>query len=127
MKKTIKIVALALVAVMCVAMLASCFGPKPNSDPEKAKAALEENGYTVSDIPLNYKGLDTVVFATKGLLSEDNVTILYFIDKESAEDAFEDIRQDEVDEEDEENENYICEQSGKMVYFGHKNAIKAAK
>ena len=42
MKKMTKLIALALVLALSVVMLASCFGP--NADPEKAIAALKENG-----------------------------------------------------------------------------------
>ncbi len=122
MKHMTKLLALALVAILCIGMLASC---APASDPEDAKAALEENGYTVAALPLNYEGLDTVVYATKGLLSSDFVAILYFIDSESAEAAFEEVKADNEDEA--EDENFVLEQSGKMIYYGHKNAIAAAR
>ena len=46
MKKTLRLIALALVLVMSVAMLASC--ATPNKDPDDAIAALEDNGYTAA-------------------------------------------------------------------------------
>ena len=44
MKKTLRLIALALVLGMSVAMLASCGAP--NKDPDDAVAALKDNGYT---------------------------------------------------------------------------------
>ena len=44
MKTTLRILALLMVAVLAVGVLAAC---APNKDPDKAKAALEKNGYTV--------------------------------------------------------------------------------
>ncbi len=128
MKNMTKIIAFALVAVMCVAMLASCGGP--NSDPAKAEAALKENGYTVISMPVgdyaNYKNLETVLIASKGLLTDDAIAIYYFADSASATDAFEDIEKDEA-EDNKDNENFVCKKSGKLIYAGHKNAVKAAK
>ena len=43
MKKFAQLISLALVAVMCVALLASC---APASDPAKAEKALKDAGYT---------------------------------------------------------------------------------
>ena len=44
MKKTIKLIALAMAAVILCLALASCGGP--NADPDKALAALKDNGVT---------------------------------------------------------------------------------
>ena len=45
MKKFAQFISLALVAVMCVALLASC---APASDPDKAEKALKDAGYTAA-------------------------------------------------------------------------------
>ena len=122
MKNTIiKIVALALIAVMACALLVAC---APNSDPDKAVAALKENGYTAVKVD-DYMGLDGVecaVTGVKGLLSGDMVVIVYFEDRASANAAW-----DELKEEAEDEENYVIEKSGKMIYFGTEEAVKAAR
>ena len=44
MKKTIRLIALALVLVMSAMLFVACGGP--NADPDKALAALKDNDYT---------------------------------------------------------------------------------
>ena len=129
MKKTIRIVAVAMLAVMLCLTLASCGGP--NKDPKKAEAALKEAGYTVSLSELDEADDDgTVAFvsAYKGLT--DSITIVYYKDSASAKAAFEEAEKEfaEMKEElGELAENYVCKRSGKIVYMGTKDAVKAAK
>ena len=131
MKKFTRILALTLVLVMTVAMFASCAAP--NKDPKKAKEALEENDYKVTLIDgtlaeAMYKGLDSYIAAYK---DEDNaVVIYYFDDKDTANEAWEDIEKDveELKEEVKEKDvEIVAKKSGKMIYFGSKDAVKAAK
>jgi hypothetical protein len=132
MKKTVRITALALVIVMMAALLASCGGP--NADPAKAEEALKNNGYTAVKIDgallglsgYSYKGLNTVVTGVKSLTDPANaVVIFYFDNAESANNAWEAIQADEAPES-ENDTNYEIAKSGKMIYAGHKDAIKAA-
>lgn len=127
MKKTLRLLSLALVLVMTVALLASCGGP--NKNPEKAKEALEDAGYTVTlvDSALGFEGIEKYLTAFK--MSEDMsdmemITIYYFEDSAAAKDAWEDIQKEaeELDEED-----LVIKKSGKMIYAGTKEAVKAAK
>lgn len=129
MKKSIKLIALALVAVMMCAVLVAC---APAKDPADAKAALEENGYTALKIDglglLAYvwagDDVDTVVTGVNG--DGENVTIIYYEDNEAANNAWEDIQEYAEGEKDEETD-WVCKKSGNMIYFGTSAAVKAAK
>ncbi len=133
MKKIVKLVSLVLVAVMCVAVFASC---APASDPEKAKAALEKNGYgvllTTNETALGKKLLEETNSNLVAMLvgtSEDfkeGITIFYFADSKTAKDNFKAI-EDTLSKEDKEDEDFVFAQSGKMIYAGTKEAVKAAR
>ena len=136
-KSIIKIFALTLVVVMACAMLVSCGGP--NADPDKALAALKDNGVTWAAkdgtvIPGLLKlagvdGVDCVVTGT-GKIDDEyaHITIIYFEEAEDANDAWEEVqKQAEDDKKDAEDSEWVCKKSGKMIYYGTKNAIKAAK
>lgn len=132
MKKTLRLIALSLVLVMAVLALASCGAP--NSDPDKAKKALEEEGYTVilidSEAALaTYKALyggdlEAVLTATKGLLSGNALTILYYGSSADADAAYDAVKKESEKKDDD--SDYEFKKSGKMVWFGHKDAVKAA-
>ena len=129
MKKTfIKIMALTLVAVMACTMLVSCGGP--NANPDKAVEALEKNDYGAEKIDsklglLVYSwagdGLECVVVGLDKNL--DGVTILYYEDAKAANAAWEKVEEHGSDKED----GYVLKKSGKMIYFGSEEAVKAAK
>ncbi len=134
MKNVLRLTTLALVLVMMLGALVSCGAP--NADPEKAEEALEDAGYEVSVdsklAPAAYKamgvdGVDCVLSAIN--LDEDEEGILfvvYFDEAADAKEAFEDIKKD-AEEEMEDEEDFVCKRSGKMIYYGTKNAVKAAK
>lgn len=124
MKKFLK----SLVAVMLVCLMAvsftSCGVPQ---NPEKAKANLEKNGYSVivgspDDLGLDGTKVETILIATKGLLSADSVTIIYYKDAAAAKERYNEMKEENKDNED---SNFDFGRSGKAVYYGHKNAIKA--
>ena len=138
MKKSIvKVLALALVAVMMCAMLVSCGGP--NADPDKALEALKENGVTwavkddtVTPGLLKLAGIDGVdcVVSGTGKIDDEyaHITIIYFDEAADANDAWEDVQEEaEKDKKDAEDSEWVVKKSGKMIYYGTKNAIKAAK
>ncbi len=138
MKKTfLKLIATALLVCMIVA-LAACT-PKPQLDFTKAKENLEEEGYLVVVIG------DSLT-ATKDL--EDFLQIYVFDNEGDAEDMYEDLkkeRDDDIEElreeiksaEGEEKEElqdelddmqeWVVGISGKTVWIGTKDAIKASK
>lgn len=135
MKKTLRLVALALVLVMSVAMLASC--ATPNKDPDDAIAALKDNGYTAAKdniaVPLALKalGVDGVKTVISGSAVIDDkvqtVTVIYFESKDDANDAWEKVQEYADGKKDDKAEDWVCKKSGAMIYFGTSDAIKAAK
>ncbi len=74
MKKFAKVMAIALIAVLSLAVLVSC---GPASDPDKAEAALKENGYA----PVHMKGaISTGATALLlGLKGEDVTDIVFAV------------------------------------------------
>ena len=135
-KNIIRILAIFLVCVTSCVMLASC--QAPNQDPDKALEALKSNGVTFAGKDDTYlpgiltlagvKGVDCVVSGTGKIDGEyAHITIIYFDEASDANDAWEEI-QDRADEEkkDAEDSQWVCKKSGKMIYYGTKNAIKAA-
>ncbi len=139
MKKTLRILALAMVTVILTLALVSCGGP--NADPDKAEDALKENDYkTTNDDTLGPAGLklvgidnvDCVVTGTAKIDGEyEHVTIWYFDEAEDADKAWDKAEEyaDKEQDEDEEakDSKWVVKKSGKMIYFGTENAIKAAK
>lgn len=137
MKKTISIVCLLALAVSCLFVFASCGAP--NSDPNEALAALKENGITwaakdTTIVPIGLKlagveGVDCVVSGT-GKIDDKyaHVTIVYFKDSDSAKAAWEKTKEYAESKKDKEAESdWVCDKSGKMIYWGTEDAIKAAK
>lgn len=137
MKNFVRILSFALVAVMLCATLASCGGPA--KDPADAVAALKENNYvavedkTITPGLLKIAGIDGVESVVSGSATiEDKfetVTILYFKDKDAAKAAWEKAEKYAAEDKDEkaEESDWVVKQSGAMIYYGTKNAIKAAK
>ena len=137
MKKTVSIVCLLALMVSCLFVFASCGAP--NSDPSKALEALKENGITwaakdTTVIPLALKlaGVDDVDCVVSGTGEIDgkyaHITIVYFEESEDASEAWEKTKEYAESKKDEKAESdWVCEKSGKMIYWGTKDAIKAAK
>ena len=138
MKNILRFAAVAMVAIMLCLTLASCGGP--NADPDDALAALKENGVTWAAkdntvLPGVYKllGVDNVECVVSGTGKIDgeyaHVTIIYFEEKDDANDAWEKIQKESEDDKKEADEDseWVCKKSGKMIYYGTKEAIKAAK
>lgn len=138
MKKVLSIVCLLALTVACLFTMVSCGGP--NSDPDKALAALKENGVdwagkdTVA-IPLTLKlagieNVDCVVSGT-GKIEEKyaHITIIYFTDSDSANNAWEKVEEkaEAAKKDAGEDSQWVCDKSGKMIYYGTKNAVDAAK
>lgn len=139
MKKFAKIAALVMVAVMSLGLLVAC---GPNSDPDKAVAALKENGYTggkdATVIPglltlAQIKGVDCVVSASKvsddkdGNKKGDTVTIVYFISADAANTAWEKMQKFSDEQNKDENSDWTVAKSGSLIYYGTSAAIKAAR
>ena len=135
MKKAFRLLALSLVLVTLVAAFASCGTPAKN--PDDAEAALKENGYVVvkSDLLVTtalsvagVKDVDSVVSGSATIDEKlETVTILYFKDKDAANEAWENAQKYANDKKEDKAENWVVKKSGAMIYFGTPNAIKAAK
>ena len=132
MKKFVKVMAVALVAVLALAALVAC---GPASDPDKALAALKKNDYLATKSTTGgFEGLEAVVSGTKGvlgsLLSGENqfqtITIYYFKDAASANDAWDAI-QSLSNKDKDKNSDWVCQKSGKIIYYGTKQAVKDAR
>ena len=138
MKKFAKIAALALVVVMSLAMLVAC---APNSNPDKALEALKKNGYTAAKdatvVPaaltlVGVKGVDTVISGTKSSgegddAKVDHVTVIYFASADQAKAAWDKVKSYAEKEEDSKDSDWTITQSGKMIYYGTKAGIAAAR
>jgi len=143
MKKIFRVmIAAMLMAVMAVS-LCSCGIP---SDPEKAKANLEKNGYamdtTVSTVTVKtvftfkygatfLDKVDTVIFAVDKETGKENVLIIYCKDAESAKKVNGDIKElygkiKEAAKENDENADVKSGKSGNVVYIGTSAGVKAA-
>ena len=139
MKKAIKLIALSLVLVMAVLALASCAAP--NADPDKAEAALKDNDYKVQ----KYEGkistgfislaigedVDCAITAEKYDDEKETMEflcVLYFEEASDADDAWEKAQEYAEDQKDDDakDSDWVVEKSGKMIWFGTKNAVKAA-
>ena len=138
MKKFTKVLAVSLIVVLSMMALVAC---APNSDPAKARASLDEHEYTNSEaidkiaaatLKLLVDGVDTVVSGSKVVEDKDgnkkmeSVTIVYFYQASQAKDAMEDLKK-ESDKDKEDESDWVFEQSGKMIYWGTKEGVKAAR
>ncbi|MBQ4274240.1 MAG: hypothetical protein IJB94_04635 [Clostridia bacterium] len=134
MKKMMKLIALALVLTLSVAMLASC--SVPNANPEKAIAALKEADYkaveddTVTPLVLaglGIKDVDVVVTGTAVIDKKvEHVTIIYFESADAAKAAWEDVKEyAEKEDKEEEDTDWTIAKFGKMIWYGTEAAIKA--
>ena len=123
MKRTISLI-LAIACILgCVLSFASC--AKPANDPEKAKEKLEAEGYVVvlntTDLLLPDGVKATLLATTK----DDYLMVIYYEDNAAAKDAWEEVKAD-AEKKAEEYEDFVCERSGKMIYYGTKQAVKDA-
>ncbi len=135
MKKNVRMLAVALSVIFLALALVAC---APQSDPDKAKAALEKNGYTaiktngyvsgvVSAIFGGESTIDATVTATKDIQDADgnttkteSITIIYYKTSDAAKEAWKSWSK--ADQEKYE----VAKCSGKMIYWGTKAAVKAA-
>ena len=140
MKKFAKIMAVALVAVMALALLVSC---GPASDPDKALAALKGNDYKAAtkltdaiSLGLTEAALGSergdLVAIVSGSKTDDNqklqtVTILYFKDAASASKAWNKAQEYAEGEKDKDASDWVVAKSGAMIYYGTSQAVKDAR
>ncbi len=135
MKKSIvKVLALSLAVMMCVALVA-CGAPASN--PDDAEKALKDNGYVVVRVDdeglgglamaaFKLAGIDNVATVITGTNGDEAITIFYFDEAADANAEWEDVQKWSDDESDDDSD-WVLKKSGKMIYAGTKNAVKAAK
>jgi len=131
MKRIISAVLVCILMVGCVFALASCGGP--NKDPKKAAKALEDAEYTVNLVD----GEAAKTLKCEAMISAYNkdgetITIMYYLEAADAKEAYNEAKDalkelEEAAKEADEEFNYEVGKSGKMVWMGTKDAIKAAK
>ena len=137
MKKFAKVMAVALVAVMALAVLVAC---APASDPDKAVEALKKHEYAAGKETLlantlkalGVEGLEAVVKGTKSVQNGDKtkletVTIVYFKDSKTAKDAWSKLEDYANKDNKDKDSDWTVKQSGAMIYWGTSAAIKAAR
>ena len=125
MKKTVKIIALAMVALMLMLALVSC-GATPKADPAEAEKALKDNGYKTEMLP---GGDATDITATVVGVSEDRkqqVRITYYKDATSAEGAYNELKKNLDGLEEKSEYDLEVGISDTVVWYGTSDAIKAA-
>ena len=127
MKKIIfKAVALGLLTVMICAFSAC----SNISNPNKTVKALEEAGYVVVyndgegefDAATLPKGAKASIMAYKG---KENIHIIYYEDAATADAAWEDVNQ--IADFHKDQEGFVCEKSGSVIYYGTEQALEDAK
>jgi len=129
MRKIISTILVCVLLLGCVAALASC--GTPDSDPKAAKAALEEEGYTVT-LKENYGEYDATIFAYNNNIKEkkyDEITIYYFKDAAAANAAWDTLSEVyEKEAESKKGTDYEIEYGidGKIIYVGTVDAVDAA-
>lgn len=139
-----KIISLALVCLLLVGTmfsLASCGASAPNSDPDKALAALKANGYEAEKLDgfsmLTFPDAKCAITGVKESEDEDKfvdtIFIIYYKSAEDAKDHWDGIQDffnkmmDEADKEEVNESDWVINQSGSMIYFGTKAAVADAK
>lgn len=141
MKKRITIVTVLALVLACAMLFAAC---TPASNPDTAKEKLEKKGYTVSvDFPigptaLSVLGITGVKKVVQGYYSDENsyeyICIIYFSSPSDVKEAIDKVKSyasdqekdKEKDSKDKEESDWTVGKSGKMIWFGTKNAVKAA-
>lgn len=135
MKKFVQLISVALLAFMCVSLLASCV---PASNPDKAVAALQKAGYKVEkeivdedDPDMPFDNVTSVVIGAKDNDELDGVTIIYFASASDASKAYKtselkQLYEDQI-KRDNKDVELVYARFGKIVYIGTKDAIKAAR
>lgn len=136
MKKFSKVLALCLVTVFAALSLVAC---APNSNPEKAEANLKDKGYkatrltdaitlTATELVLGCTRGDivTIVSGTKiGEDKTDTVTVIYFKDASVAKKCWDKANEKYGKSESDDEDDWVIDRSGKMIYYGTKDGVKA--
>ena len=125
MKKILSAILACVLVLGCVFALASCGGP--NKDPEAAKKALEDAGYTVR-LATEGLGADLEAYLSASKVDGENyerITIAYCANSSVASEQY-DAAKESLEAAGDEAEGYTAGRSGKVVWMGTDAAIKAA-
>ncbi|MBO4540050.1 MAG: hypothetical protein J5781_07200 [Clostridia bacterium] len=147
MKKRIMIItSVVALALVCALLFAAC---APAADPDTAKKNLKDDGYSATV----YDGDSLIVGGALSLFGINNVnkvligskyaddsfeflTVLYFDSSKDANEAVDKVKEYAKDKEkqeekgqkkDEGSVEWVFGKSGKMIWFGTKAAVKAAR
>ena len=117
MKRILSAILVCVLVIGCVLTLVACGGPKKN--PEKAKKALEDNGYTVvlTEDPMDGVEATIIAYSKDG---KDMIAIAYYAKKADAKEAYKEAKEAAAD-------GMEVGRSGKVVWSGTEAAVKAAK
>ena len=124
MKRIISTVLVCVLLLGCVFSLASCGGP--NSDPEKAKESLKDEGYTViPSLAALVPGIKNAYSARKG---SDWIELYYLTEDADLDAVYEYVEglYNDAKEKDEDIDLVIGKNSD-VMWFGTSDAVKAAK
>lgn len=125
MKKIVSAVLVCVLLVGCVFALASC---APSNNPNKALACLEAEGYKVVLIDYEHLLPDDVEASLTAFKDGKLVlTITYYEEASDAKDAWDEISKADREAYLESNKDCVYARSGKMIYFGTKEAANAAR
>ena len=137
MKKILSAVLACVLLLGCVFALASCGAAKPNANAADAKAALEAAGYEVEMYDtaeyLAHFGVEGLAAFVSAYIEEDDeikeaVNIYYLTDGADADKAYEAIEAIfNEGKEDVPELELVIGKADKMVWFGTKAAVEAAK
>lgn len=135
MKKIITITAVCALVAICALALFAC---APNSSSEKAVESLSNNKYSAYEdntiIPialrlLGVKGIDKVVVGSYSDDDNDESIVIIYFDTADYAKQYNEAIIDYASEHGYKNddENWVFARSGKMIWYGTKNAVKAAR
>lgn len=117
MKKVFRLLSLSLALLFALATLVACNEEdvgEPADTPERAKEALQGNGYvvTMTEDPtlLDYDGMLATVYAYKG---ENVITIHYFDSAANANAAWSGLKKD----------GYVCKKSDSRIWIATSAAV----
>lgn len=142
MKNLMKTLILSCLALILLLTAVAC--ARPSDDPKEAAASLKSNGYTVwvkseSEAMENgYKSFanklkesyeidveeENIVEAIYAYKDSDDIVIIYFDSEDIAISVLRKIKENIVNLDD---EDFVCDRSGSMIFGGTEAAIKAAK
>ena len=140
MKKILSTVLVCVLLLGCVFSLASCFGAKPNSDPEAAKKALEDADYKVyaqikdgvglisaTKVDIDLEDFESEEDMEAAMKDAEFVYIVYLPEDADVDEAYEEAKEEFEEAKEKYDIKIKIGKDGNMIWYGTKAAIKAAK